>query len=140
MSIARDLDRNIHNLGYENAQVDSGQCHHSELPLFSFCQGYERPGAYIATQGPKPETIFDFWRMLWEKRAARIVMLTNLVEGDKKKCDLYWPEDKPLRLLGLTVHKESERVSNDYTIRTFSMARDGERRTVSEPGDGVRSG
>ena len=78
--------------------------------------------------------------MLWEKRAARIVMLTNLVEGDKKKCDLYWPEDKPLRLLGLTVHKESERVSNDYTIRTLSMARDGERRTVSEPRDGVRSG
>ena len=97
---------------------------------FPLVQGYERPRAYIATQRPKPETIFDFWRMLWENKAVRIVMLTNLVEGDKKKCDLYWPEDKPLQLLGLTVLKESERVSNDYTIRTFSMTRDGERRTV----------
>ena len=69
--------------------------------------------------------------MIWEKKVARIVMLTNLVEGDKKKCDLYWPEDKPLVLLNLTVDKESVRISNDYTVRTFAMVSRRETRRVS---------
>ena len=96
-------------------------------------QGYEQSEAYIATQGSKFEAIFEFWRMIWEKKVARIVMLNILLEEEQKQCDLYWPEDKPLVLLNLTVDKESVRISNDYTVRTFVMASRRETRRVSTP-------
>ena len=44
-------------------------------------QGYREKAAFIATQGPLPDTIEDFWRMVWEKNTASVVMLTQLVEN-----------------------------------------------------------
>ena len=46
-------------------------------------QGYGRPNAYIAAQGPMPNTIGDFWRMIWEHRLSTVVMLTKVTEGGK---------------------------------------------------------
>jgi protein tyrosine phosphatase len=46
----------------------------------NYADGYRRPAAYIATQGPLPETFADFWRMVWEQRSAVIVMMTRLEE------------------------------------------------------------
>ena len=34
-------------------------------------------------KGPfTPETIIDFWKMIWQENSSRVVMLTNLYEGD----------------------------------------------------------
>ena len=46
-------------------------------------QGYNRKHAYICTQGPLPNTVHDFWRMVWEEDSCCIIMLTNLVEKYK---------------------------------------------------------
>ncbi|GMR60334.1 hypothetical protein PMAYCL1PPCAC_30529, partial [Pristionchus mayeri] len=47
---------------------------------------------YICTQGPIAATIDDFWRMVWQEKCKSIVMLCNIVECGKKKCEQYWPE------------------------------------------------
>ena len=40
----------------------------------------------IATQGPKKETINDFWEMIFECDCKIIVQLCNWIENDKEKC------------------------------------------------------
>ena len=55
---------------------------------------------FIATQGPLPGTKDDFWSMVWQENARTIVMLTQLVENGKIKCDQYWPFDENKELLG----------------------------------------
>ncbi|XP_032095588.1 tyrosine-protein phosphatase non-receptor type 13 isoform X9 [Sapajus apella] len=46
---------------------------------------------YIACQGPLPSTVGDFWQMIWEQKSTVIAMMTQEVEGEKIKCQRYWP-------------------------------------------------
>ncbi|XP_042524300.1 tyrosine-protein phosphatase non-receptor type 13 isoform X5 [Dipodomys spectabilis] len=46
---------------------------------------------YIACQGPLPTTVGDFWQMIWEQKSTVIAMMTQEVEGEKVKCQRYWP-------------------------------------------------
>ncbi|AWP17607.1 putative receptor-type tyrosine-protein phosphatase H [Scophthalmus maximus] len=59
----------------------------------SFIPGHRSRREYIATQGPLPSTVNDFWTMVWEQRVKGIVMVTNCIEGGRTKCEQYWPED-----------------------------------------------
>ena len=43
-------------------------------------QGYRGYRAYIATQGPLPSTVNEFWQMVWENDCKCIVMLCSLQE------------------------------------------------------------
>ena len=51
-----------------------------------FVQGYRQKGAYIATQGPLPQTVNDFWKMVWEYEVRCIVMLCRK-EEKVKRCN-----------------------------------------------------
>lgn len=46
-------------------------------------QGYTGEDEYIACQGPKEETTYDFWRMVNQYNINIIVMLTQLIEKGK---------------------------------------------------------
>ena len=45
----------------------------------------------IVTQGPKQNTVLDFWRMVIDKKCRHIIMLTNCQEQGRVKCFQYWP-------------------------------------------------
>ncbi len=38
---------------------------------------------FIATQGPKRNTVVDFWNMVLEQRTTTVVCLTNVVEAGR---------------------------------------------------------
>ncbi|XP_008213917.1 receptor-type tyrosine-protein phosphatase F isoform X1 [Nasonia vitripennis] len=90
----------------------------------NFITGYGgKEKAYIATQGPKPNTIVDFWRMIWQENVQIICMMANLVENDKIKCEQYWPSAVGKKILygTILVQFSSEEIHSDYTYRTFKV-------------------
>ncbi|KAG2253951.1 hypothetical protein Bca4012_057616 [Brassica carinata] len=62
----------------------------------------ESVSEFIATQGPLPHTIEDFWEMVVQQHCPVIVMLTRLVDNYKTvKCGDYFPaEDNKPREFG----------------------------------------
>uniref|UniRef100_A0AAQ6A0P0 protein-tyrosine-phosphatase n=1 Tax=Amphiprion ocellaris TaxID=80972 RepID=A0AAQ6A0P0_AMPOC len=88
----------------------------------SYMPGYNSNREYIASQGPLPSTVSDFWRMIWEQRVKGIVMVTNCTEGGKIKCERYWPADSKPCLYGeLLVTIRSEEQNLNWTMREFSV-------------------
>ena len=73
---------------------------------------------FIATQGPLPHTIEDFWTMCYERKVAVIVMLCNLKENNSEKCADYW-NVKDLKNFEITILKEDK--YEEIYIRTFQV-------------------
>ncbi|CAD8099346.1 unnamed protein product [Paramecium sonneborni] len=46
---------------------------------------------YIATQGPIPESIDDFWHMIWTNNVGIVIMLCALCDRGRIQCERYWP-------------------------------------------------
>lgn len=119
----------------------------------NYVDGYRRQNAYIATQGPLPETFGDFWRMVWEQRSATIVMMTRLEEKSRVrpgphaprpsaspgphsppslnlaqiKCDQYWPNrgTETYGFIQVTLLDTIELAT--FCVRTFSLHKVGPR-------------
>ncbi|XP_050990020.1 receptor-type tyrosine-protein phosphatase F isoform X10 [Labeo rohita] len=100
----------------------------------NYIDGYRKQNAYIATQGPLPETLSDFWRMVWEQRASTIVMMTRLEEKSRVKCDQYWPVrgTETYGMIQVTMLDAVELAT--YSVRTFALYKNGssEKREVRQ--------
>ena len=95
---------------YINASWINVNINASSKYIYIYCimcmimQGYKHQNAYIAAQGiyitllfiitciissmvilsgPKPSTIEDMWRMIWQYNISHIVMLTGVYEGGR---------------------------------------------------------
>uniref|UniRef100_A0A3Q2Q8Z4 Protein tyrosine phosphatase receptor type Q n=1 Tax=Fundulus heteroclitus TaxID=8078 RepID=A0A3Q2Q8Z4_FUNHE len=93
----------------------------------SFVSGYLCPNEFIATQGPLPSTVADFWRMIWETGTRTVAMLTQCYEKGRIRCHKYWPEDhKPMTVFSdILISKVSEEVLPDWTVRTLKVEKHG---------------
>ncbi|XP_061653969.1 receptor-type tyrosine-protein phosphatase F-like isoform X9 [Phyllopteryx taeniolatus] len=91
----------------------------------NYIDGYRKQNAYIATQGPLPETLSDFWRMVWEQRSSTIVMMTRLEEKSRVKCDQYWPArgTETYGMIQVTMLDTVELAT--YSVRTFALYKNG---------------
>ena len=69
--------------------------------------------------GPLPETIVDFWRLVWQEKPPTIVVLTNLMEGKRVKCQQYWPEIGAEFYGPFQITVTDQQILADYTIRSF---------------------
>ncbi|XP_061083727.1 receptor-type tyrosine-protein phosphatase epsilon-like isoform X2 [Conger conger] len=104
-------------------QIDGIKC--SDYINASYIDGYKDKNKFIAAQGPKPETVADFWRMIWEQKTTTIVMLTNVKERKEDKCHQYWPEQGCWCYGNVRVVVEDCTVLVDYTIRKFCVQYQG---------------
>uniref|UniRef100_A0A8C6BJ46 Receptor-type tyrosine-protein phosphatase U n=1 Tax=Monodon monoceros TaxID=40151 RepID=A0A8C6BJ46_MONMO len=90
----------------------------------NYIDGYHRSNHFIATQGPKPEMVYDFWRMVWQEHCSSIVMITKLVEVGRVKCSRYWPEDSDMYGdIKITLVKTE--ILAEYVVRNFALERRG---------------
>ncbi|XP_014607845.1 PREDICTED: tyrosine-protein phosphatase 99A isoform X5 [Polistes canadensis] len=87
----------------------------------NYIDGWQRTRAYIGTQGPLPPTFDGFWRMVWEQRVSIVVMITNLVERGRRKCDMYWPKEGTETYGYIQVTLVKEDIMATYTIRTLQI-------------------
>ena len=74
---------------------------------------------FIGTQGPKNETIEDFWRMIDEYKCNIIIMLCKEFEGGKEKCAKYW--DNNIKMENYTIMLKNEENKDQYIIRDILL-------------------
>uniref|UniRef100_A0A8W8NXZ0 protein-tyrosine-phosphatase n=1 Tax=Magallana gigas TaxID=29159 RepID=A0A8W8NXZ0_MAGGI len=101
----------------------------------NYIDGLKEDNVYIATQGPKQNTVADFWCMVWQKHIEQIIMLTNLMEGNTAKCFHYWPAlETSMDCDSFTLNTTDERHYAYYVIRKLKIIhkKDNTCRTVTQ--------
>ncbi|XP_077777105.1 tyrosine-protein phosphatase non-receptor type 18 isoform X3 [Podarcis muralis] len=120
-----DQTRVVVNFVTEEAQADYINA--------NFIQGVDNKQCYIATQGPLPHTVLDFWRMIWQYKVKVIVMACREVELGKKKCERYWPlAEETLHFGSFSVAQVKEQELNpDVILRMLTLTFQKEERELS---------
>ncbi|XP_050007590.1 receptor-type tyrosine-protein phosphatase C isoform X2 [Alexandromys fortis] len=97
----------------------------------SYIDGFKEPRKYIAAQGPRDETVDDFWRMIWEQKATVIVMVTRCEEGNRNKCAEYWPcmEEGTRAFRDVVVKIIEHKICPDYIIQKLNITHKKEKAT-----------
>lgn len=80
---------------------------------------------YIACCAPIPSAICDFWHMVWECDVHVVLMLTNFVERERLKADLYWDKQgHAVDFKGVHVQligEEDHPASHGFVVRMFKV-------------------
>jgi len=102
----------------------------------SYIKGASGSNAYIASQGPLPHTVNDFWRMVVEREVQVIVMACNEQEAGKHKCECYWTQDtdppaKQFGMYSVSLLKSRE-ICPDFLVRTMRLNWNGDGGSTEE--------
>lgn len=94
-----------------------------------YIDGFDKMKKFVASQGPTVEMIDDFWRMVWQLKSDKIVMLTNLIEMGTTKCWQYWPkegEEEVSTFGDINVKVVKIHSYLDYNIRHFEVRKNNQ--------------
>ncbi|WAR11909.1 LAR-like protein [Mya arenaria] len=119
---------------YDDSRVKVRGSGGSDYINASFVDGYKKPKQYIATLGPTSQQLGNFslfWKMIWQQRVEKIVMLTNLIEQGSPKCEQYWPNPGTTKKYGdIKVESCSEDEYAEFTRRAFTVTMGSKERTL----------
>ena len=77
---------------------------------------------YIATQGCLPNTVNDFWHMIYQEGTKIIMMTDNEIERGRSRCTCYWPRKGHTQVYGsIFVCTTYESKNSFYIKRQFIM-------------------
>lgn len=76
---------------------------------------------YILTQGPLLDHLSDFWTMVFESNSKIILCLTNEMERNKSKFDLYYHDDEEKKFGHFRVKVESKKVNGNIVVRNLMV-------------------
>nr|XP_055070302.1 receptor-type tyrosine-protein phosphatase T isoform X17 [Misgurnus anguillicaudatus] len=91
---------------------------------------HKQPAAFIVTQHPLPNTVADFWRLVFDYNCSSIVMLNEMDAG--QLCMQYWPEKGSCCYGPIQVEFISADIDEDIINRIFRIC------NMARPQDGYR--
>uniref|UniRef100_A0A674MD50 protein-tyrosine-phosphatase n=1 Tax=Takifugu rubripes TaxID=31033 RepID=A0A674MD50_TAKRU len=91
---------------------------------------HKQPAAFIVTQHPLPNTMGDFWRLVFDYNCSSIVMLNEI--DAKQLCMQYWPEKSSCRYGPIQVDLISADIDENIINRIFRIC------NMARPQDGYR--
>jgi len=124
-NLRENIDKNRYNniVAYDHTRVhlkeSKKHASHFDYINANYVSGFTGLQDFIACQGPLPSTFSDFWEMVWNNNVNTLVMVTNLVENGRRKCDQYWPTEGKETYKHITVSHKHTEVFAHYTVRSF---------------------
>ncbi|CAG10736.1 unnamed protein product [Tetraodon nigroviridis] len=91
---------------------------------------HKQPAAFIVTQHPLPNTMGDFWRLVFDYNCSSIVMLNEMDAA--QLCMQYWPEKSSCCYGPVQVEFISADIDEDIINRIFRIC------NMARPQDGYR--
>ncbi|XP_074928400.1 receptor-type tyrosine-protein phosphatase T isoform X2 [Chelonoidis abingdonii] len=91
---------------------------------------HKQPAAFIVTQHPLPNTVPDFWRLVFDYNCSSIVMLNEVDAA--QLCMQYWPEKTSCCYGPIQVEFVSADIDEDIINRIFRIC------NMARPQDGYR--
>ncbi|XP_077981809.1 receptor-type tyrosine-protein phosphatase F-like [Glandiceps talaboti] len=89
----------------------------------SFVDAYTRKDAFLVTQMPLPDTVVDFWRMVYDHKSYTIVMLNDM--DNKTNVDgQYWPSTSVQHYGPFEVEMLSTKKTDNIICRVFQLSLD----------------
>ncbi|XP_033042330.1 receptor-type tyrosine-protein phosphatase T isoform X3 [Trachypithecus francoisi] len=91
---------------------------------------HKQPAAFVVTQHPLPNTVADFWRLVFDYNCSSVVMLNEM--DTAQFCMQYWPEKTSGCYGPIQVEFVSADIDEDIIHRIFRIC------NMARPQDGYR--
>lgn len=97
----------------------------------SYIDGFRHRKAYVATQSPLPQTMEDYWRMVWELHSLTLVMLNR--EDETETFDPYFPLEGAAEFGNIRVEFVRKDEHRDFMVTSLRIVntKEGLTRTIS---------